>query len=191
MYPQRYNRTNFVTSTVAAKICSAMTLALSDGLQHYVENKNGQRWLRVCVKPIEGSDKQFSFEFLAGNGQDVGHLILQAMFNWSAEHEREFSVLLGECYSLTEHPYTVNRQKAVAAEKLKRQQAHTKYLKAQGITHSFRVPSGLTYLGRWKRLWWGGKRFEVLADAAGRVFGKRFLLSREASLYGSIQGAFV
>ncbi|WYW04450.1 hypothetical protein Mudajogi_00005 [Pseudomonas phage vB_PpuP-Mudajogi] len=190
MFPQRYNRTNFVTSAVAVKILSAMQGALKDGLQHYVENKRGQRWLRVCVRPVDGSDSRFTFEFHAGNGQSVGHLILQALFVWSGEHEREFSRLVGELYRLTTHPYTLARQAeakalADAADKERRD-----WLKARGITHSFKAPGGITYLGRWTRNWLGRKKFLAIADHNGNEFYKPFKLDNEALYYGSVQGSF-
>ncbi|MCO4339821.1 hypothetical protein MTQ92_12295, partial [Staphylococcus agnetis] len=119
-----------------------------------------------------------------------GHLILQALFVWSDDHERLFSRLVGELYAMHTHPYTVNRQKALAEKKLQREQEHKAYLKAQGITHSYRTPSGITYLGRWERRWWGSKRFIAIADAQGKVFAKSFELDREAALYGTIQGVF-
>ncbi|WYW04352.1 hypothetical protein Kurepalu2_00005 [Pseudomonas phage vB_PpuP-Kurepalu-2] len=191
MFPQRYNRTNFVSAAVASKILKAMQGALNDGLQHYVENKRGQRWLRVCIRPVEGSDSRFTFEFHAGNGQSVGHLILQALFVWSAEHEGEFSRLLGELYRLTSHPYIVWRQKEAQAIREAADKERRDWLKARGITHSFKAPGGVTYLGRWVRNWLGRKKFLAIADHKGAEFFKPFKLDTEAQLYGTIQGAFV
>lgn len=185
-----FNRTNFVTATFVEKLLEAMRYALATGYAHYVENRHGQRWLRVTVLYTDSPTDRLSFQFLAGRGQNVGDLILQALFHWHPDHEREFSRLLGELYAMTEHPYTVNRRAAIAAQKLLREQEHKEYLKSQGITHSFRTPSGITYLGRWERSWWGRKRFRAIADATGKVFAKQFTLDREALLYGTLQGVF-
>ncbi|ALO79966.1 hypothetical protein AU161_gp06 [Pseudomonas phage PPPL-1] len=190
MFPQRYNRTNFVTTAVAVKILAAMEGALADGLQHYVENKRGQRWLRVCIKPIEGSDNRFTFEFHAGNGQEVGHLILQALFTWSSDNERHFSTLLGKLYALRLHPYTLWRQKEAQEKQEAADKERREWLKARGITHSFKAPGGITYLGRWVRNWLGRKKFLAIADHNGHEFFKPFKLDNEALYYGSVQGSF-
>uniref|UniRef100_A0AAU6VZ98 Membrane protein n=2 Tax=unclassified Ghunavirus TaxID=2749940 RepID=A0AAU6VZ98_9CAUD len=187
MHPQRFNRTNFVTQTVAAKIIEAMKAALNDGLQHYVENKRGQRWLRVCIKPVQGCGAaQYTYEFLAGNGQDVGHLILEALFVWNPTHERMFSMLVGTSYGLTAHPYTTARRRAIQEKR----KAVERDLKDRGVTSSFRTDGGITLLGRWKRSWLGRKVFEVLADAKGNPVPKPYALDREAMLYGTVQGFF-
>lgn len=188
MFPQRFNRTNFVTTTVAGKIIEAMRAALGDGLQHYVENKHGQRWLRVCIRPVDGSDSKFTFEFHAGNGQQVGHLILEAMFNWHRDQERAFSELLGELYHYSVHPYTAARQAEREAKRKKVETLRRDALKGMGVTHSFRTMSGHTLLGRYKRDWLGRKTFEALADHKGTPYAKPFKLDREAYLYGTTQG---
>ncbi|AUV61713.1 hypothetical protein HOS76_gp19 [Pseudomonas phage Henninger] len=190
MFPQRYNRTNFVTNAVAVKILAAMEGALADGLQHYVENKRGQRWLRVCIRPIEGSDNRFSFEFHAGNGQEVGHLILQALFVWSSDNERHFSTLLGKLYVLRQHPYTLKLLSDAQAERDAADKERRDWLKARGVTHSFKAPGGITYLGRWTRNWLGRKQFLAIADAQMREFYKPFKLDNESLWYGSVQGAY-
>ncbi|WYW04206.1 hypothetical protein Kallioja_00008 [Pseudomonas phage vB_PpuP-Kallioja] len=105
---QRYNRTNFTSAAFAERLIAAMRGALSDGYAHYVENRHGQRWLRVDVKPDEFGG--YTFQFLAGSGQDVGSLILQACFVWSEETERAFSGLLAELYTRTEHPLLTARR---------------------------------------------------------------------------------
>ena len=148
---QRYNRTNFVTRTVAQGIVKAMTLALQDGLQHYVENKRGQRWLRVCIKPVEGSDSRYTYEFRAGNGQDVGHLVFQALFIWDRDLEVSFSRLLAELYGYVKHPYWVAKQKALDEQRSIKEAQHKYHLSKLGVTHSYRTPNGITYLGYWKR----------------------------------------
>lgn len=190
MFPQRYNRTNFVTNAVASKILAAMEAALHDGLQHYVENKRGQRWLRVCIRPIEGSDNRFSFEFHAGNGQEVGRLILQALFMWSSDNERHFSTLLGKLFVLSQHPYTLKLLSDAQAERDAADKERRDWLKARGVTHSFKAPGGITYLGRWTRNWLGRKQFLVIADAQMREFYKPFKLDKEALWYGAVQGVF-
>lgn len=187
---QRYNRTNFVTRTVAQNIVAAMSVALKDGLQHYVENKRGQRWLRVCIKPVEGSDSRFTFEFRAGNGQDVGHLIFQALFIWDRDLESEFSTLLAELYGFTKHPFWVAKQKALDEHRNMVKAQHKYHLSQLGVTHSFRTPAGSTYLGYWKRSWYGKRRFVAVADAKGVPFAKAFTLADECLLYGTVQGAF-
>ena len=78
----RYNRTNFVSNGFAARLLKAMRGALTDGYAHYVENRQGKRWLRVNVVTAEGSDSGYAFQFLANNGQEVGHLLLSALFVW-------------------------------------------------------------------------------------------------------------
>lgn len=188
--PQRFNRTNFVTNRVAANILQAMQKALSDGLQHYVENKRGQRWLRVCIKPVDGSDNRFTYEFLAGNGQDVGHLILQALFVWDSTYEATFARLIGELYSLTKHPYTLRRQAVAKVKREAAERLRLERLKAMGVTHSFRTDSGTTLLGRWRRSWLGRKVFEVLSDHSGLAVERPYKLTSEAQAYGSVQGAF-
>lgn len=190
MFPQRYNRTNFVTSVVASKILAAMEGALADGLQHYVENKRGQRWLRVCIKPIEACDSLYGFEFHAGNGQEVGHLILQALFTWDSDKERHFSTLLGKLYALRDHPYTLKLLSDAQAERDAADKERRDWLKARGVTHSFKAPGGITYLGRWTRNWLGRKQFLAIADAQMREFYKPFKLDNESLWYGTTQGCF-
>jgi hypothetical protein len=188
MIPQRYNRTNFVTSAVAVKILKAMQGALKDGLQHYVENKRGQRWLRVCIQSVDGSDNRFTYKFHAGNGQDVGHLILQALFVWGDDLEREFSVLMGELYRLTNHPYTLARQKVAQDLVESADKAVREHLASIGVTHVFKAPNGFTVLGRYARNWLGRKGFLVVADGDGKVVKKPYRLTAEAYLYGSSKG---
>lgn len=106
---QRYNRTNFTSARVAKSIVAAMSAALADGFAHYIEDRNGQRWLRVNVIPTGYGG--YTFEFLAKNGQEVGAQILQALFQWPEDVERAFSGLMGEVYSLTEHPLILSRRK--------------------------------------------------------------------------------
>jgi hypothetical protein len=109
---QRFNRTNFVSAGFAFRLIAAMQGAMNDGYAHYVENRHGQRWLRVNVVSLEGNNG-YSFQFLANNGQEVGHLILQALFNWSVEAERLFTGLVNELYTRKEHPLvTVRRREA-------------------------------------------------------------------------------
>lgn len=107
---QRYNRTNFVSNGFAVRLLKAMRGALTDGYAHYVENRQGKRWLRVNVVSSEGSDNGYAFQFLADNGQEVGHLLLQALFHWSQEVEREFSELVNELYTRSEHPLLTARR---------------------------------------------------------------------------------
>lgn len=111
---QRYNRTNFTSAAFAGRLIDAMKGSLSDGFAHYVENRHGQRWLRVNVVPTESGG--YTFQFLAGNGQEVGHLILQAAFHWSKEVEWTFSGLLSELYTMTEHPLLTARRRDAEAE---------------------------------------------------------------------------
>jgi hypothetical protein len=82
---------------------------MSDGYAHYVENRHGQRWLRVNVIPCDRSGG-YTFQFLAGNGQEVGHLILQAAFHWPRDSEAAFSMLLSELYTRFEHPLITARR---------------------------------------------------------------------------------
>lgn len=105
---QRYNRTNFTSGAFAGRLIDAMKAALTDGYAHYVENRHGQRWLRVNVIPTDNGG--YTFQFLAGNGQEVGHLILQAAFLWSKEAECAFSGLLNELYTRFEHPLITARR---------------------------------------------------------------------------------
>lgn len=191
MSPQRYNRTNFVTNVVAVKIIAAMEAALHDGLQHYVENKRGQRWLRVCIQPVDGTHSRYTFEFHAGNGQEVGHLILQALFVWSSENERRFSTLLGKLNGLREHPYTLKLLSDSQALRDKANKDRRDWLRARGMTHSFKAPGGITYLGRWTRNWLGRKQFLAIADAQMREFHKPFKLDNESLWYGSVQGTCI
>lgn len=106
---QRYNRTNFTSGAFAFRLIAAMQGAMSDGYAHYVENRHGQRWLRVNVVSLEGNNG-YSFQFLANNGQEVGHLILQALFVWSNEAERLFTGLVNELYTRLEHPLLTARR---------------------------------------------------------------------------------
>lgn len=105
-----YNRTNFVPNGFAVRLLKAMQGALTDGYAHYVDNRRGQRWLRVNVVSSEGSDNGYAFQFLADSGQEVGHLLLQALFSWSPEVEREFSGLVNELYTRKEHPLITARR---------------------------------------------------------------------------------
>jgi hypothetical protein len=106
---QRFNRTNFVSESFAKRLLRAMADCMSDGYAHYVENRHGQRWLRVNVTPCDRSGG-YTFQFLAGNGQEVGHLILQAAFHWPRDSEAAFSMLLSELYTRFEHPLITARR---------------------------------------------------------------------------------
>jgi len=129
---QRYNRTNFTSAAFAGRLIDAMKGALSDGFAHYVENRHGQRWLRVNVVPTESGG--YTFQFLAGNGQEVGHLILQAAFHWSKEVEWTFSGLLSELYTMTEHPLLTARRRDAEPEADSKPLSANKPLKNKGLS---------------------------------------------------------
>lgn len=189
MSPQRYNRTNFMTSEVARKIIAAMQGALNDGLQHYIENRLGQRWLRVCVRPVEGSEGHYTFAFHAGNGQDVGHLILQALFSWSHDLEHSFSLLLGELYARKVHPYTTARQQKELDIRREEEATFKFRLRAVGATESFRTLEGATVYGKMVRRWYAPSYFLVLADGRGRLYKKGVKIKGDAFQLGCYQGA--
>jgi hypothetical protein len=112
---QLFNRTNFVSESFAKRLLRAMADCMSDGYAHYVENRHGQRWLRVNVIPCDRSGG-YTFQFLAGDGQEVGHLILQAAFHWPRDSEAAFSMLLSELYTRFEHPLITARRADSQAE---------------------------------------------------------------------------
>ncbi|WYW04258.1 hypothetical protein Kompost2_00008 [Pseudomonas phage vB_PpuP-Kompost-2] len=137
---QRYNRTNFTSSAFASRLIAAMQGAMTDGYAHYVENRHGQRWLRVNVVSLEG-DNGYTFQFLAKNGQEVGHLILQALFVWSNEAERLFTGLVNELYTRKEHPLVTARRRDAEAERESKRPTVNKWLKNKGL----RVMQVLTF----------------------------------------------
>jgi hypothetical protein len=130
---QRFNRTNFTSAAFASRLIAAMQGAMSDGYAHYVENRHGQRWLRVNVVSLEGCNG-YTFQFLAMNGQEVGHLILQALFNWSVEAERLFTGLVNELYTRNEHPLVTARRRDAELDGKRKPWFANKGLKNKGLS---------------------------------------------------------
>uniref|UniRef100_A0AB74UQN5 Prolyl 4-hydroxylase alpha subunit n=1 Tax=Salmonella phage Phylax-28 TaxID=3349226 RepID=A0AB74UQN5_9CAUD len=176
---QRYNRTNFVSARVVTNILAAMQAVILSGIPQYIEDRKGLRWLRVCLKMVEG---QPTFEFYARNGQEVGDVILQASFDWHADDLTEFSQLLVKVYTMTELPTTPARpvEPKVSPEPAVRPPA--------GLL-SWRMPCGVTVYGQMRRKWFR-KRFYVTHDRHGNQLpqGEGYYLDQEAQLYGTFQG---
>ncbi|WGH28267.1 hypothetical protein 10P302A_gene0007 [Pseudomonas phage 10P302A] len=133
---QRYNRTNFTSSGFAVRLIAAMQGAIHDGYAHYVENRQGKRWLRVNV--VSEGDNGYTFQFLANNGQEVGHLILSALFVWGDDLERQFSALMSELYTRTEHPLVTARRRDLApAEEVKPQPKKNRWKSALKVAGEY------------------------------------------------------
>lgn len=180
----RYNRTNFTSARVVSNIVQAMAAVALNGLPQYIEDRKGERWLRVALKFIEG---QLSFEFFARNGQEVGDVILSASFDWHEDDLKDFSALLVKVYTMTELPATESRPtapKEIAEAVVETMPA--------GATHSLRSSSGHTLYGFVQRSWLGlKKRFVVLGERRlGRTDIKpcRYELHPESLNYYTMQG---
>lgn len=165
---KRYNRTNFLSPRTVNSILIAMNLVSKSGIPEYIEDRKGQRWLRVVIKMFEGRP---TFEFYARNGQEVGDVILQASFDWPVAEMAEFSRLLVKVYTMLKLPAIDNRPKVPA-----------------GLV-SWRTPSGVTVFGQWRRKWFR-KRFYVTHDRNGVQLPQEsgYYLDSESMLYGSFQG---
>ncbi|QNJ57490.1 membrane protein [Pseudomonas phage PlaquesPlease] len=150
----RYNRTNFVSARVVMGLIQAMQAILASGLPVYLEDRKGQRWLRVALKMIEGRP---TYEFIARNGQEVGDVILQASFDWHEEDLKEFSALLVKVYTMTELPAIKPRPTAPEEGIIDP--------KELGATHYMEHPQGHLVFGYFKYSWLGLKRrFQVVAN---------------------------
>lgn len=140
---QRYNRTNFTSTSVAKQLIAAVKEVLIQGHSAYLVNFQGKRWMRVSVhgENFQGTFHKQNFEFYAGSGQDVGELIFQASFDWASDLQDEFMGLMGSLALLTDHlQHIVSARKAkalaVAAEKLRERKAAEVYLlRKSGATH--------------------------------------------------------
>ena len=97
---------------------------------------------------------------------------------------------MAELYGYVKHPYWVAKQKALDEQRSIKEAQHKYHLSKLGVTHSYRTPNGITYLGYWKRSWCLKRVFVAVADAKGIPFAKAFKLAPEVLLYGSVQGAF-
>lgn len=173
----RYNRTNFSTPQFAQKLLHAMHEAITQGFNAYIEDRNGQRWLRVAII-MEGG--RYSFQFIARNGQDVGSHILESLFSWTVEDEREFLTVVQKLYSMTEHPLILARRAAVEAE------LEDRVVGQLGATHKvYEAGSGrFVGYGRYDRKLtsWFRKRLVLVTDAHRRAYGVP-LLCDESVVY--------
>lgn len=173
----RYNRTNFVSARVVTGIITAMQAVIASGLPQYLEDRKGERWLRVALKYIDG---RLSFEFFARNNQEVGDVILSASFDWHAEDLTEFSQQLVKVYTMTEHPATVHRPTVP-------QEVPKAAVKVPSGLASWRSPTGITLYGKWERKWFR-KRFLVTHDRQGNELRVPYHLDNESVMYGTFQG---
>lgn len=160
---QRYNRTNFTSSSVAKQLIAALKEVLKQGHSAYLANRQGKRWMRVNVngENFNGTFLKQHFEFYAGSGQDVGELIFQASFEWSHELQDEFFQLNGELSRLKDHLWTVVCDRWAAEDARIEQEARSNkaaelyLLKQAGATHKGTDSLGKTVYLSYKRTWFG------------------------------------
>ena len=174
----RYNRTNFVSARVVTGIIAAIQAVIASSIPQYIEDRKGQRWLRVALTMLDGKPQ---LEFFARNGQEVGDVILQASFDWHADDLTEFSQLLVKVYAMAELP-------TAPAQPVEPKVDPEPAVKIPSGLVSWRLPSGLTLYGHWRRKWFR-KRFYVTHDRNGQLpQGEGYYLDHEALLYGTCQG---
>lgn len=180
---QRYNRTNFTSTSVAKQLIAACREVLEQGHSAYLANRQGKRWMRVSVhgENFQGTFLKQNFEFFAGSGQDVGGLIYQASFEWSHELQDEFFQLQGELSRLKDHVWNVACARRAAEEARKEAEARDQksaelyLLRKAGATHKGTDSLGKVVYLRYKRAWFG--------------FGRTIthVYSIEESLFGGLQ----
>lgn len=150
----KYNYTNFTSSTAAAKILKAMDETMRTGYAAYIENRKGQRFMRVNI--VKG-ETGYYFQFFGGSAQDLGAIILRAMFDWAPEQDQAFTKLLVKLYERKEHPLVTlakNAQKLSAALSL-------------GCKELFTLLGNRKVAGLVKRTWWGRKDLWVFTEDSG------------------------
>lgn len=177
---QRYNRTNFTSSSVAKQLIAALKEVLEQGHSAYLANRQGKRWMRASVhgENFQGTFHKQTFEFNAGSGQDVGDLIFQASFEWPHELQDEFFQLLGELSRLTDHLHNVVTKrvaeaKAKADKEARDNKAAELYLlKQSGATHKGTDSLGKVVYLSYKRSWFGfGRTITHMHSIEERAFG--------------------
>lgn len=162
---QRYNRTNFTSSSVAKQIIAAMREVLLQGHSAYLANRQGKRWMRVSYHhestQRDSLDYSQHFNFFCGSGQDVGNLIFQATFEWPHELQDEFFQVMALMARLPKHLHLVIEERDAAAKaaierKLKDDtEARLYLLKRAGATHTAKDSLGRTIHLGFKRNWFG------------------------------------
>lgn len=205
-----YNRTAFTSSSVSNKVLDAMRDALDTGLSQYVQNRHGERWLRVAIKQAPKDEgvwsEQFYFEFYADNSQLCNDVIADAAwFGWGIVEVGLYETMQLEVARLIRHPLeTLEAKKASAFRKRKMKEAHAERVikanskrivdtareqreaKACGATHIVRIgESGRSLLVSFKKRWWG------LRGTTATVYkpdGSKYTLEAESVAFIHITG---
>lgn len=201
-----YNRTAFTSSSVSNKVLDAMRDALDTGLSQYVQNRHGERWLRVAIKQAPKDEgvwsEQFYFEFYADNSQLCNDVIADAAwFGWGIVEVGLYETMQLEAARLVGHPLEaieIRRQKSCIEQRhavaMKRIEADRKAAlivqqreaKACGATHIVRIgESGRSLLVSFKKRWWG------LRGTTATVYkpdGSKYTLEAESVAFIHITG---
>lgn len=150
-----HNYTNFTSKEVAAKILTAMQECIDTGHAAFVLNRRKQRFMRVdIVRFVSGV---YSFQFTGTTGQDLGSMILRAMFNWAPEDDRQFTKLTVALHERSEHPLITvarNAQKLQAALLM-------------GCKETFTLLGNRKVVGVVKRNWMGRKVLWLFKEVSG------------------------
>lgn len=177
---QRYNRTNFTSSSVAKQLIAAVKEVLIQGHSAYLVNRQGKRWMRVSVhgENFQGTFHKQTFEFYAGSGQDVGELIFQASFAWPHDLQDEFFQAMGELERLKDHVWNVACDRRAAEDARKEQEARSTkaaelyLLKQSGATHKGTDSLGKVVYLSYKKTWFGfGKTVTHVHRVEPGMFG--------------------
>lgn len=197
---QRYNRTNFTSSSVAKQLIAAVKEVLIQGHSAYLANRQGKRWMRASVhgENFQGTFHKQSFEFYAGSGQDVGELIFQASFEWPHELQDEFFQVLGELTRLKDHVWNVACDRRAAEDARKEAEARDQkaaemyLLKQAGATHKGTDSLGKTVYLSYKKGWFGfGKTITRIYKVEPALFGGLQVHSQEVNGEAFTMGGFL
>lgn len=187
---QRYNRTNFTSTSVAKQLIAACREVLLQGHSAYLANRQGKRWLRVSVhgENFQGTFLKQHFEYNAGSGQDVGELIFQSSFEWPHELQDEFFQLQGELSRLTGHLHRVVELRKVAEQEAAirlqefNQQAELYLLRKSGATHKGTDSLGKVVYLSYKRAWFGfGRTITTVYNIEAGQLGDTKVVYQEAN----------
>lgn len=197
---QRYNRTNFTSSSVAKQLIAAVKEVLIQGHSAYLANRQGKRWMRASVhgENFQGTFHKQTFEFYAGSGQDVGELIFQASFEWPHELQDEFFQLLGELSRLTDHLHNVVAKRVAEAQAKADKEARDNtaaelyILKQAGATHKGTDSLGKPVYLSYKKGWFGfGKTITRIYKVEPGLFGGLQVHSQEVNGEAFTMGGFL
>lgn len=172
---QTYNRTNFTSATVAAKILDGMRSVLETGLAAYITNKKGERYLRIQIVQNFGCAGGYAWQFLAGSSQDVsGPIADAAWFSWDLSAAVDYECLQFVVAKLTEHPrrtfeeaervrieaqrQRINAEITARKERVERLECNVRLhavMKGRGATHIIRTDAGKYLFASFRKTWLG------------------------------------